>query len=83
LCVASLRVQEQRLTNIVALNRANAASLRVQEQQIEQYCNARVPPLSTTGASGSDVASALDRSCTTLRTASDRAMLGAMTIVRD
>jgi hypothetical protein len=81
--VASLRVQGQRLTNIVTLNRANTASLCVQEQQIEQYCNARVPPLSTAGASDSDVASVLDRSCTTLCTASDRAMLGVMTIVRD
>jgi len=54
--MALLNMQGQRLTNIVALNRANTASLRVQGQWIRQHCNARVPSLSTTGSS---VASAL------------------------
>ena len=45
--------------DIVALGRANTASLRVREQETWQHCNAHVPPLSTAGASGSDVATIL------------------------
>jgi len=36
----------------VALNHANAASLRMQGQRIRQHCDARSPPLSIAGSSG-------------------------------